>query len=126
MVSEITLILQGNAVMAAVMWLLWSVVFLRLVAAVFAWASEYFVCTNLRLLLISGSAFSRKTESMILTGVNDVSLERSLWGSLLKYGTFTFESTDKDAVIEYVPYPEKIHNNILQSLFADRAEEIDH
>jgi hypothetical protein len=63
---------------------------------------------------------------MILTGVNDVSLERSLWGSLLKYGTFTFESTDKDAVIEYVPYPEKIHNNILQSLFADRAEEIDH
>ncbi len=112
---------QGNQAMAATVWLLWLILALRLTTAIVNWSSEYFISTDQRLLLVSG-LLSRKTETLALARVNDMSLRRSVSGALLGYGTLVFESADLDAVIEYAPYPEQLYLEITNILFPERAE----
>lgn len=117
-------IAQGDQSLQGTIWLLWGILLLRLMAAVFNWTTEYFVATDQRLILVSG-VYRRRTESMPLAQVNDMSLRRSLSGSLFGYGTLIFESADRDAVIEYTPYPEQIYLEIANLLFPGRAGQRD-
>src|SRR6202521_4146391 len=45
---------HGNGAVILVIWILWAIVFLRLVVKVFEWGETYFVVTSQRFLLATG------------------------------------------------------------------------
>jgi len=119
--------LRGDTVFAAVIWLAWAVLLVRLVWKAINWAVDYFVVTSERILLTSG-VFTRSVAMMPLSKVTDMSFHRSFAGRMLGFGDFVVESAGQDAVlrkIDHVPYPEQLYLVICGRIFKDSAGQDD-
>ena len=112
---------HGNTTFILVIWILWSILLLRLAWKILEWSLTYFVITSQRLLLSQGFLI-RRVDMMPLTKVTDMSFNRSAKGQLLGFGEFVVESAGQDQAlrhIEYLPYPEQLYLEVCGLIFKD-------
>ena len=115
----------ASGVLAAILWIAWLVLLLRLIWKVVNWSVDYFVVTSERLLLTTG-LLTRRVNMMPLTKVTDMSFRRSFPGRLLGYGEFIVESAGQDQAlrnVEFIPYPEQLYLLICGMLFPSSASD---
>ena len=118
---------HGNGTFILVIWILWALVFLRLVVKVFEWGETYFVVTSQRFLLATG-ILNRKVNMMPLAKVTDMSFQRSAMGRILGYGEFVLESAGQDQAlnrVDHLPYPEQLYLEVCGLIFKDKEESPD-
>ena len=118
---------NGNGTAILVIWVVWGLVFLRLVWKVFEWGETYFVVTSQRFLLATG-ILTRKVNMMPLAKVTDMSFQRSAMGRVLGYGEFILESAGQDQAltnVDYLPYPEQLYLEVCGLIFKDKDESPD-
>jgi uncharacterized membrane protein YdbT with pleckstrin-like domain len=118
---------HGNGAVILVIWILWAIVFLRLVVKVFEWGETYFVVTSQRFLLATGIV-TRKVNMMPLAKVTDMSFQRSAMGRILGYGEFILESAGQDQAltrVDHLPYPEQLYLEVCGLIFKDKEESSD-
>ncbi len=110
-----------NGTFLLVIWLLWLILVIRLLYAIYKWLEDYFVVTSARLLLSTGVV--KKTVNMMpLSKVTDMRFERSAMGRILGYGTFIVESAGQDQAlhnIDHLPYPEQLYLEVCGLIFKD-------
>jgi uncharacterized membrane protein YdbT with pleckstrin-like domain len=115
---------HGNGIFILVIWILWGIVFLRLVVKVIEWNETYFVVTSQRLVLATGLV-THKVNMMPLTKVTDMSFQRTATGRLLGYGEFIVESAGQDQAlshIRFLPYPEQLYLEVCGLIFKDKDD----
>jgi uncharacterized membrane protein YdbT with pleckstrin-like domain len=120
-------IAHGNNAVILAIWILWGLLFLRLVVKVFEWAETYFVVTSQRFILVTG-IITRKVNMMPLAKVTDMSFQRSTMGRILGYGEFILESAGQDQAlsnVDYLPYPEQLYLEVCGLIFKDKEESPD-
>jgi uncharacterized membrane protein YdbT with pleckstrin-like domain len=108
-----------NATAVTVVWVLWLMVLSRLAFKVFEWSDEFFAVTKVRVMLVHGLVV-RRVDMMPLTKVTDLTVNRSIMGRMLGYGTLVLESAGQDqalSTVEYVPEPEAIYLEISAAAF---------
>jgi uncharacterized membrane protein YdbT with pleckstrin-like domain len=118
---------HGNNWVILAIWVLWALLFLRLLWKVLDWSLNYFVITSQRMLLAQGFIL-RKVNMMPLTKVTDMSFQRSLMGQLLGYGEFIVESAGQDQAlrnVDHLPYPEQLYLEVCGLIFKDKEESPD-
>ena len=118
---------NGNGTVLLVIWIIWGIVFLRLVVKVFEWGETYFVVTSQRFLLATGIV-TRKVNMMPLAKVTDMSFQRSAMGRILGYGEFILESAGQDQAltnVDYLPYPEQLYLEVCGLIFKDKEDSPD-
>jgi uncharacterized membrane protein YdbT with pleckstrin-like domain len=118
---------HGNGTVILVIWILWGVLFLRLVIKIFEWVETYFVVTSQRFVLATGIV-TRKVNMMPLAKVTDMSFQRSPMGRILGYGEFILESAGQDQAlnkIDHLPYPEQLYLEVCGLIFKDKEESPD-
>lgn len=97
-----------------VIWVAWLVIVGRLAYKVYEWSDEFFAVTNVRVILLRGT-FTRRVDMMPLAKITDLTVNRTIMGRMLGYGTITLESAGQDqalAKVEHVPEPETIYLEI--------------
>ncbi len=115
---------KSNGTAVLVIWILWGLVFLRLVIKVFEWGETYFVVTSQRFILATG-LLTRKVNMMPLSKVTDMSFQRSTMGRILGYGEFILESAGQDQAlnkVDYLPYPEQLYLEVCGLIFKDTGD----
>jgi uncharacterized membrane protein YdbT with pleckstrin-like domain len=120
-------IAHGNSTAILVIWIIWGLVFLRLLWKVFEWAETYFVVTSQRFVLATG-LLTRKVNMMPLAKVTDMSFQRSTMGRILGYGEFILESAGQDQAlnrVDHLPYPEQLYLEVCGLIFKDKEESPD-
>jgi uncharacterized membrane protein YdbT with pleckstrin-like domain len=118
---------HGNGTVLLVIWILWGLVFLRLVVKVFEWVETYFVVTSQRFILATGIV-TRKVNMMPLAKVTDMTFQRSAMGRILGYGEFILESAGQDQAltnVDHLPYPEQLYLEVCGLIFKDKEESPD-
>ena len=118
---------HGNGTAILVIWIIWGLVFLRLVWKVFEWVQTYFVVTSQRFLLATG-ILTRKVNMMPLAKVTDMSFQRSALGRILGFGEFILESAGQDQAltrVDHLPYPEQLYLEVCGLIFKDKEESPD-
>jgi uncharacterized membrane protein YdbT with pleckstrin-like domain len=109
----------ANATAVTVVWVLWLMVVSRLAFKVFEWSDEYFAVTKVRVILVHGIV-TRRVDMMPLSKVTDLTVNRTIMGRMLGYGTLVLESAGQDqalSTVEYVPEPEAIYLEISAAAF---------
>ena len=115
---------HGNGYVILAIWVLWGIVFLRLVVKAIEWGETYFVVTSKRLVLTTGLV-THKVNMMPLAKVTDMSFKRTGTGRLLGYGEFIVESAGQDQAlsnIKYLPYPEQLYLEVCGLIFKDKDD----
>ena len=115
---------KDNGTALLIIWILWGLLFLRLVIKVVEWIETYFVVTSQRFLLATG-LITRQVKMMPLAKVTDMTFERSAWGRILGYGEFIIESAGQNQALERVknlPYPEQLYLEVCGLLFKDTGD----
>jgi len=115
---------KSNSVAVLIIWIIWGLLFLRLVIKVIEWAETYFVVTSQRFLLATGLV-TRKVNMMPLAKVTDMSFQRSAMGRLLGYGEFILESAGQDQAlnkVDHLPYPEQLYLEVCGLIFKDTGD----
>ena len=115
---------HGNGTIILVIWILWGIVFLRLVVKAVEWANTYFVVTSQRMLLSTGLV-THNVNMMPLTKVTDMSFKRTGPGRILGYGEFVVESAGQDQAlsnIKFLPYPEQLYLEVCGLIFKDKDD----
>ena len=118
---------HGNSTAVLIIWLLWTVLLLRLLWKILDWSLNYFVITSQRLLLAQGFIV-RKVNMMPLAKVTDMSFQRSAMGQLLGYGEFIVESAGQDQAlrnVDHLPYPEQLYLEVCGLIFRELEESPD-
>lgn len=118
-VAGVLTALISNGTAVTVVWLLWLVVLSRLAFRVFEWSDEYFAVTGVRVMLVHGIV-TRRVDMMPLKKITDLTVNRSIMGRMLGYGTIVLESAGQDqalSTVEYVPEPEAIYLEISSVAF---------
>jgi uncharacterized membrane protein YdbT with pleckstrin-like domain len=118
---------HGNGIVILIIWVLWGILFVRLMVKVFEWAETYFVVTSQRFILSTG-VITRNVNMMPLAKVTDMSFQRSAWGRILGYGEFVLESAGQDQAlsnVDYIPYPEQLYLEVCGLIFMDKEESPD-
>jgi uncharacterized membrane protein YdbT with pleckstrin-like domain len=103
-----------NSTAITVIWVGFLMVASRLAFKVFEWSDEFFAVTKVRAMLVHGIV-TRRVDMMPLSKVTDLTVDRSLLGRMLGYGTIVLESAGQDQAlsrVEYVPEPESIYLDI--------------
>jgi membrane protein YdbS with pleckstrin-like domain len=103
---------QGSAL--GVIWVLWLAVFSRLAGKAYEWWDEFFAVTSVRVMLVHG-VFTRRVDMMPLSKITDLTINRSIVGRMLGYGTVVLESAGQDQAlskVEFVPEPEGVYLQI--------------
>jgi membrane protein YdbS with pleckstrin-like domain len=116
-----------NGTALLVIWLLWGILLLRLLFAIYEWLEDYFVVTPSRLMTVTG-VIRKSVKMMPLTKVTDMRFERSPMGRLLGYGTFIVESAGQDQAlrtIDRLPYPEQLYLEVCGLIFKDADKDDD-
>jgi uncharacterized membrane protein YdbT with pleckstrin-like domain len=119
-----TIFAKANGIAVLVIWILWAVVFLRLVIKVIEWGETYFVVTSQRFLLATGLV-THKVNMMPLSKVTDMSFQRSAMGRLLGYGEFILESAGQEQAlnrVDHLPYPEQLYLEVCGLIFKDTGD----
>jgi len=122
-----SLIAHGNDTVILVIWILWSILLLRLFWKVFEWSENYFVVTSQRLLLSEGF-LTRTVKMMPLAKVTDMSFQRSAMGRLFGYGEFIVESAGQNQAlrnVDHLPYPEQLYLEVCGLIFEEKEETTD-
>lgn len=115
-------VLHGNGPLVTVVWIVWLVLFARVIWKAIDWALTYFVITSNRFLLTSGVLF-RKVAMLPLAKVTDMTFHRSFLGRLLGFGEFILESAGQDQAlrsIDHLPYPEQLYLEVCALIFPGR------
>ena len=115
---------KSNSVAVLIIWIIWGLVFLRLIVKVIEWAETYFVVTSQRFLLATGLV-TRKVNMMPLAKVTDMSFQRSAMGRLLGYGEFILESAGQNQALDrvnHLPYPEQLYLEVCGLIFKDTGD----
>ena len=118
---------HGNSTAILVIWLLWTLLLLRLLWKILDWSLNYFVITSQRLLLAQGFIV-RKVNMMPLAKVTDMSFQRSAMGQLLGYGEFIVESAGQDQAlrnVDHLPYTEQLYLEVCGLIFRELEESPD-
>lgn len=108
-----------NGTVITVIWLLWLGVVGRMAFKVFEWSDEFFAVTGVRVMLVHGIVV-RRVDMMPLTKITDLTVDRSILGRMLGYGTVVLESAGQDQAlskVEYCPEPEAIYLEISSVAF---------
>ena len=108
---------QGTAL--TVIWVLFLAVASRLAFNVFEWSDEFFAVTEVRVILVHG-IITRRVDMMPLKKITDLTVDRTILGRMLGYGTIVLESAGQDQAlskVEYVPEPEAIYLEISSVAF---------
>jgi len=116
-------IAKSNTTVVLIIWVLWGIVFLRLVYKVYEWSETYFVVTSQRFLLATGFV-TRQVKMMPLAKVTDMSFERSPMGRILGYGQFILESAGQNQAldrVDHLPYPEQLYLEVCGLIFKDTS-----
>jgi len=112
---------HGNGTALLIIWILWAILLVRLLAKVYEWVKTYFVVTSQRMLLSTG-VITHKVNMMPLTKVTDMSFQRTTLGRILGYGEFILESAGQDQalrVVDHIPYPEQLYLEVCGLIFKD-------
>src|SRR5271165_620197 len=115
---------HGNGYVILAIWILWGIVFLRLVVKAIEWGETYFVVTSQRLVLTTGLV-THKVNMMPLGKVTDMSFQRTGIGRILGYGEFIVESAGQDQAlshIRFLPYPEQLYLEVCGLIFKDKDD----
>jgi len=115
-------VLYGNGRLITAVWIVWLVLFARMIWKAIDWAVSLFAITSHRFVLTSG-VLSRKVAMLPLVKVTDMSFQRSFLGRLLGYGTFILESAGQDLAlssIDHIPYPEQLYLEVCALIFPSR------
>jgi hypothetical protein len=90
-------------------WALTGCVIAGSIAVVLGWVTRYIVLTSERILVIKG--FGRRSVRMLLLSqLTSITIDRSLLGRLLGYGTLIDESGRRPRLISnFIPYPEHFY-----------------
>jgi uncharacterized membrane protein YdbT with pleckstrin-like domain len=115
---------HGSGTVILVVWILWGLVFLRLVVKAIEWGETYFVVTSQRMLLSTGLV-THKVNMMPLTKVTDMSFKRTGTGRILGYGEFIVESAGQDQAlsnVKFLPYPEQLYLEVCGLIFKDKDD----
>jgi hypothetical protein len=100
---------DGKGIPELVVWILAIFLILKFILNVFRWPVQYIVATSGRFIQITGF-FVRRVKDMPLTNLGEMTLQRSIGGRILGYGTFRIgPESDGQQVIDYVPYPEQFY-----------------
>jgi uncharacterized membrane protein YdbT with pleckstrin-like domain len=114
----LTAVVDQSTVLTVV-WLAWLVVLSRLTFKVFEWSDEFFAVTGVRVMLVHGLV-TRRVDMMPLKKITDLTVDRSIMGRMLGYGTIVLESAGQDQAlskVEYCPEPEAIYLEISSVAF---------
>jgi membrane protein YdbS with pleckstrin-like domain len=87
--------------------------------AVGEWWVRHFLITKRRVLLISG-VLIRKVAIMPVRRITDMTWQETLFGQLLGYGTFRFESAGQDqalSTVTYLPHARDLYRAVSELLF---------
>jgi uncharacterized membrane protein YdbT with pleckstrin-like domain len=109
----------SNSTILTVIWVVWLAVLSRLAFKVFEWSDEFFAVTGVRVMLVHGLV-TRRVDMMPLKKITDLTVNRSIMGRMLGYGTIVLESAGQDqalSTVEYVPEPEAIYLEISSVAF---------
>jgi membrane protein YdbS with pleckstrin-like domain len=109
----------SNGTAITVVWLLWLALIGRLAFKVFEWSDEFFAVTGVRVMLIHGLVV-RRVDMMPLKKITDLTVDRSIMGRMLGYGTIVLESAGQDQAlskVEYCPEPEAVYLEISSVAF---------
>ena len=115
---------HSNGTAILVIWILWGIVFLRLVVKAIEWGETYFVVTSQRLVLTTGLV-THKVNMMPLGKVTDMSFQRTATGRIFGYGEFIVESAGQDQAlshIRFLPYPEQLYLEVCGLIFKDKDD----
>ncbi len=115
-------VLKHESTAMTVVWIIWGILFVRLLWKAANWGVEYFVVTSQRMILTSG-LLTRKVAMMPLVKVTDMSFQRSLLGRLQGYGEFILESAGQDQAlrtVDHIPYPEQLYLEVCGLLFPNK------
>lgn len=91
------------------------------------WRTERFVATDQRVLLTQGLLY-RRVGTLPLIKVTDLSYERSVFGRIVGYGTFVFESAGQDQAmrqVTWVPCPDVTYRLLVADMFKSPADPYD-
>jgi len=122
-----TSVASGNGVVLLLIWGLWGILVVYLLAKVFEWSVTYFVVTSQRFVLATGIV-TRKVNMMPLAKVTDMTFQRSPMGRILGFGEFILESAGQDQAltnVDYLPYPEQLYLEVCGLIFKDKDESPD-
>jgi uncharacterized membrane protein YdbT with pleckstrin-like domain len=109
----------ANSTAITIVWVLWLMVVSRLAFKVFEWSDEFFAVTKVRVILVHGLV-TRRVDMMPLSKVTDLTVNRTIMGRMLGYGTLVLESAGQDqalSTVEYIPEPEAIYLEISAAAF---------
>ncbi len=118
----------GGGSVTMVLWWAWLGLLGWLVWRLIAWTMTYFVITEYRVTLISG-VLNRRVAMMPLEKVSDITLDRSLLGRIIGYGTIVLESTGQDQALRnviFMPYPEQLYLDISSMMSVAKDESPDY
>jgi uncharacterized membrane protein YdbT with pleckstrin-like domain len=118
----------GGGSVTMVIWLAWLGTLGWLAWKLIAWSEAYFVITEYRVTLISG-VLNRRVAMMPLEKVSDITLDRSLLGRMLGFGTIVLESTGQDQALRnviFMPYPEQLYLDISSMISLAKDESPDY
>jgi uncharacterized membrane protein YdbT with pleckstrin-like domain len=104
----------SQSTVVTVIWVGFLAVASRLAFAVFEWSDEFFAVTKVRVMLVHG-IIVRRVDMMPLTKVTDLTVDRSILGRMLGYGTIVLESAGQEQAlsrVDFVPEPEAIYLDI--------------
>jgi len=93
-----------------------------------AWPATYLVVTNERMMLVRGM-LTRTAAAMPLEKVTGLTLQRTVAGRLLGYGTLIVDCPGRRQVfrkVRYVPYPEQLYLEIYSLLGREELDEAEY
>jgi len=100
---------DGTGIPKRVVWILAVFLILKFILNAISWFVQYIVITSKRFIQITGF-FGRRIKDMPLANLDEMTLQRSVAGRILGYGTFRLgPESDGQQVIDYIPYPEQFY-----------------
>lgn len=111
--------LVSQPLVVKLIWCAWLILLSRLMTRFFEWYDEYFAVTKVRVILVTG-LIAKRVDMMPLSKITDLTVDRSIMGRMLGYGTLVLESAGQDQAlskVEYVPEPEAIYLEISSAAF---------
>lgn len=112
---------HGNNTAILVIWLLWVMLLLWLVAKIVEWRFYHFIITSRRVVLVTGVLF-RGVNAIPLEKVTDIEFRQSQTGRLFSYGTFEVFAQNQNPrmkIFRYLPYPGQLYLEVSGLIFKE-------
>ena len=113
---------RHSSTLTLIIWVVWGLIFLRLLWAAANWYVDYFIITSQRFIEITG-LLTRDVAMMPMGKVTDMTFRLPLLGRIFGYGTFILESAGQDQALDnvnFVAYPEQLYLEACSLLLPSR------